>query len=78
VQPLWRIALFGGITLSTATGREVRRIRSQKVAALLAYLALHVGQDCPREVLYEALWFEEDPEAARNRLRVALTHSASS
>jgi predicted ATPase len=52
---------------------EIRRFRSQRVAALLAYLALRLGRDVPREELAEALWPEEDPKVTANRLRVALT-----
>jgi predicted ATPase len=74
VQPLWRICLFGGLSLQGVGGEKIRRFRSQKVAALLVYLALHVGRDCPREVLCALLWPEEDDLlATRNRLRVTLT-----
>lgn len=72
MEPLWRIALFGGPSLQARGGGEIRRFRSRKVALLLVYLALHLGRDCPREVLCEALWPDDDPEAARNRLRVTL------
>nr|WP_246385334.1 AAA family ATPase [Armatimonas rosea] len=57
----------------TPEGSEVRRFRSQRVAALLAYLCLHLGRDCPREELAEALWPDEDPQVTANRLRVSLT-----
>ena len=73
MDPLWRIALFDGPRLLTAEGTEVRRFRSQRVAALLAYLCLHLGRDCPREELAEALWPDEDPQVTSNRLRFSLS-----
>ena len=73
MEPIWRIALFDGPRLCTSEGTEVRRFRSQRVAALLAYLCLNLGRDCPREALLEALWPEEDPQVTSNRLRVSLT-----
>src|SRR5689334_777126 len=71
-KPLWRVRLFGGPVLEDGFGNETRRFRSQKVKAMLAYLALHLGSSCPREVLYEALWPEEDHRSVANRFRVAL------
>ncbi len=52
---LWRVRLFGGPVLVDRDGHETRHFRSQKVRAMLAYLALHLGNSCPREVMYEAL-----------------------
>jgi predicted ATPase len=69
---IWRVRLLDGPTLEDASGSEIRRFRSQRIGALLAYLALHLGQPCPREELYEALWPEEDILLTANRLRVAL------
>lgn len=51
----------------------IRRFRSQKVAALLAYLALHVGRDCTREQICEMLWPEIETTLAHTRLRVTLS-----
>ncbi len=73
MEPIWRIALFDGPRLLSPDGIELRRFRSQRVAALLVYLCLHLGRDCPREELAEALWPEEDPQITANRLRVTLT-----
>lgn len=70
---LWQVRLFGGPVLLDASGNETRRFRSHKVGALLAYLALHLGQACPREALYEALWPDEEPQVVANRFRVTLT-----
>src|SRR5579859_7439245 len=68
----WVVRLFNGPLLSDALGNEIRRFRSHQAAALLAYLALHLDQPCPREALYEALWPEEEPELVANRFRVTL------
>lgn len=70
---VWRVALFDGPRLLNADGTELRRFRSQRVAALLAYLCLHLGRDCPREELLAALWPDDDPQVTANRLRVSLT-----
>ncbi|MGH2524879.1 MAG: AfsR/SARP family transcriptional regulator, partial [Anaerolineales bacterium] len=43
-----------------------------KGRALLKYLLTHRHRPTPRDVLMEVLWPEADPEAARNRLNVAL------
>ena len=69
---IWQVRLFNGPLMLDAAGVETRRFRSQKVGALLAYLALHLGRSCPREELYEALWPEEDPQVVANRFRVTL------
>lgn len=70
---LWRVRLIEGPVLETPSGEVTRHFRSQKVGALLAYLALRLGQPCPREELYFALWPEEDDMAAvSNRLRFTL------
>lgn len=70
---LWRVLLFDGPALRTFSGEEVRRFRSQKIGALLAYLALRLGRHCPREELYAAIWPEEDDtQVVANRFRVAL------
>ncbi|MGC4047692.1 MAG: winged helix-turn-helix domain-containing protein [Armatimonas sp.] len=73
MEPLWRLFLFDGPRLHGSGELEVRRFRSQRAAALLAYLALRLGRDVPREELAEALWPEEDPKVTANRLRVTLT-----
>lgn len=70
---LWRIQLFGGPILHSASGTQQTRFRSKKVAALLSYLALHHEQACSREALIEALWPEDtDKDALPNRFRVTL------
>jgi predicted ATPase/DNA-binding SARP family transcriptional activator len=71
-QGMWQIQLFGGLK-ATYNDQEVARFRTQKTALLLSYLALHSHQIHPREVLVDLLWPEDDPEAARLSLRVALS-----
>jgi hypothetical protein len=68
----WRIELLGWLR-AIQGGRVVSRFRSQKAAALLAYLAYHHHRSHPREALIELLWPESDPEAGRRNLRVELT-----
>jgi predicted ATPase/DNA-binding winged helix-turn-helix (wHTH) protein len=65
------ITLFAELTLCRENSL-VRRFRSQKAAALLAFLAFYRGRAFSREFLCEMLWPEQDPEVTRNRLRVTL------
>src|SRR5579871_2335697 len=70
---MWRVRLFGGPVLEDAHGNRVRRFRSQRVAALLAYLCLHLGRPCGREEIEAALWPEENEhQVLSNRLRFTL------
>ncbi|HLJ54716.1 MAG TPA: AAA family ATPase, partial [Chthonomonadaceae bacterium] len=69
---MWRVHLFDGPALADSSGVVVRKFRSQRVGALLAYLALRLGRACAREALCEALWPDAEPSAGANRLRVAL------
>ncbi len=39
---------------------------------LMAYLASHLDQNSPRELICECLWPEQEPEVARSRLRETL------
>lgn len=68
----WRVTLLGG--LRAQRGEQViTRFKTQKVAALFAYLAFHLRQAHPREVLIELLWPESDAPTLRNSLSVALS-----
>jgi predicted ATPase/DNA-binding SARP family transcriptional activator len=67
----WHIALFGELHLQLGE-RVITRFRTQKSAALLAYLACHPRQAHSREVLMTILWPDHDPRASRNNLSVAL------
>jgi len=67
----WRIELLGG--LQARQGAQVlSRFRTQKVGALLAYLALERTQLPLRERIAGVLWPESDSGAGRASLRNAL------
>lgn len=67
----WQIELFGGLRI-TRDGQVITRFQTRKTAALLAYLAYFRGKVVAREVLADLFWPDNDPEAGRNSLRVAL------
>src|SRR2546427_7413254 len=67
----WRIELLGELK-AIQGDRVVTRFRTQKTAALLAYLAYHRYRSHPRQVLIELLWPEGDVDAGRHNLSVAL------
>ncbi|MCW3051030.1 MAG: putative ATPase [Chthonomonadales bacterium] len=69
--PLWRITLFGGLTVKT-NGPVVDRFEHRKAASLLGCLALSPHRSHSRDELMEMLWPEEDPEATRVRFRQVL------
>lgn len=69
---LWSIELFGGLR-AVGNDRTINRFSTRKNAALLAYLAYHLGPCHSRELLAEMLWPEQEPASARRALRVALT-----
>ena len=60
----WRIELLGGLRACGLPhgGRVITRFRTHKTGALLAYLAYHLRQQHPREVLIELLWPASPPE----------------
>ncbi|HMB52250.1 MAG TPA: BTAD domain-containing putative transcriptional regulator, partial [Thermoanaerobaculia bacterium] len=64
------IRLLGGFLVSHEEGRP--HFESQKVRALLAYLACHRDVELSRDHLAELLWPEADPDNARRNLRQAL------
>lgn len=68
----WRIELFGGLR-ATRGDRVLTRFRTQKTAALFAYLAFYSRRTHPRELLIELFWPEDDPETGRHKLSVALS-----
>jgi DNA-binding SARP family transcriptional activator len=68
----WRVTLLGG--LRAQRGEQViTRFKTQRVAALFAYLAFHLRQAHSREVLIELLWPESEVPTLRNSLSVALS-----
>ena len=64
--------LLGDVAIQR-DGREWRRLRAQKYAHLLAYLAINPHVSHSREELLEEFWPDEDPERARASLRTALS-----
>jgi DNA-binding SARP family transcriptional activator len=68
----WRIELLGELS-ATRGEHRVTRFRSQKTAALLAYLAYYRQRAHPRQVLIDLLWPDHDVELARHNLSVALS-----
>jgi DNA-binding SARP family transcriptional activator len=70
MTPRLEIRLLGGFEVRF--GAQVRRgFESQKVRALLAYLACHRGQPQDRAHLAGLLWPEEDARTGRQNLRQA-------
>src|SRR5207247_2319260 len=74
MEPLRRIELFGGLR-AIHTDRIVDHFRTQKTAALLAYLTYYAGQPHQRQSLIKRYWpkAEFDPAAGGANLRQALT-----
>ncbi len=70
---LLSIRLLGTLQVTLA-GEPVRGFESDKVRALLAYLAVEVGHPHRREKLAGLLWPERPEKAARANLRQALSN----
>ncbi len=68
----WWIELLGGLR-ATRGEQVVVHFRTQKTAALLAYLAYHGDRRHPRDGLMEMLWPDNGLDAARASLSVALS-----
>ncbi|RYX86226.1 NACHT domain-containing protein [bacterium] len=66
-----RIRLLGRLQFERGNQSHTR-FRTQKTASLLAYLALHPGQQ-PRELLAGLIWPDDAPEAGRHSLRTAFS-----
>lgn len=67
----WHIYLLGGLRAERGPV-VVNRFRSQKIGALLAYLALYPDRLHTREELADLFWSEVGQEASRGNLRTAL------
>lgn len=65
------IRLLGGFDVHVSE-RPVTGFESQKVRALLAYLACHAGKPVSREILASLLWSGKTYAAGRRNLRQAL------
>lgn len=72
MRRLWRIRLFGRLCVE-GDGALIDRFRSQKTAALLAYLALHPYQPHSRDALVDLLWPESSLHCGRHSLSQALS-----
>lgn len=66
-----RVRLLGGFEV-WCDGRPVEGFESQKVRALLAYLACHHDRSLTRDHVAGLLWPESNPESARHVLRQSL------
>jgi DNA-binding SARP family transcriptional activator len=66
-----QLSLLGGFRLQLPSGRAAS-LPTQKVQALLAYLALPAGQPHPRDKLAALLWGDASDTRARQSLRHAL------
>ncbi len=69
----WSLRLLGPFH-GEAAGDPLRGFRSDKVRALLAYLAVHVDRPWPRATLADLLWPEQPESTARSNLRNALSN----
>ncbi len=69
---MWHIEMMGTFRV-TGNGREFAVQGSKRAASLLAFVAFMAGRPVGRDELTEAIWPNDDPEAARARLRTALS-----
>ncbi len=67
-----RLRLLGDFAVD-CDGQELRRLRAQKYARMLAYLAMRSNQAHGREELIEMFWPEASFESGRTCLRTALS-----
>jgi len=68
----WRVRLLGELKAEQGS-KTITRFRTQKTAALLAYLAVHLHQAHRREVLIDRFWPESGLDSGRHSLSLALT-----
>ncbi len=72
-MPGLELELLGGFS-ATLDGQALTTFESQKVRALLAFLATEAEQAHSRDSLAGLLWPEEPDQTARKNLRVALSN----
>src|SRR5438105_4697500 len=72
MKEIWSFQLLGSFRLRCGD-RTITRFRTQKAAAILAYLAYHPRRSHSREVLIEMLWPEAEADSARHSLSLALS-----
>jgi two-component SAPR family response regulator len=79
---LWQGQLFNGLRVTPPSGgggtgsggrATITRFRTQKTAALLAFLAYHLHRNHGREALIERSWPEAEAESGRHSLSLALS-----
>ena len=68
----WVIHLLGGLRV-VSSERIITRFRTQKTAALLAYMAYHRGRSHVRDLLIEMFWPDSEQESGRHSLSLALS-----
>jgi len=68
----WKITLFGQLEIALCD-QSTSNFRTKKAEGLVSFLAYHAGVTFSREALAEMFWPEDEPELARNSLRVALS-----
>ncbi len=71
MDPRYRIRMLGSLRAQQGE-REISRFRSERTGALLAYLAYHLSESIPREVLAETIWPGQTPRAGRTSLNTAI------
>ena len=69
---LLKLTLFGGFRIMDNDG-ETLVLGARKSKALLAWLAMNLDHEHPREKLAALLWPDSEGAAARHSLRQALT-----
>lgn len=72
-MPRWSLRLLGPFALERDDG-PVTGFRSDKVRALLAYLAAQPGRSWSRSALADLLWPDRPEAVARANLRNALSN----
>lgn len=70
-MPRLDLTLFGGFAASVS-GESITQFRTDKMRALLAYLAMNAERPFRRELLATLLWPDWSDEAARRNLRQTL------
>ncbi len=69
----WSLRMLGPLLLE-GDGAPLAGFRSDKVRALLAYLAMHVDRPWSRATLADLLWPDQSESTARGNLRNALSN----
>lgn len=72
VHERWRFELFGRFRARHGE-RTITHFRTHKTRALLAYLAYYADRAHTRDSLIDRFWPEDDTDAGRNSLRVAIS-----